>query len=134
MILPILGKVNEREVEWRCFSPHRGEHYDYAKYFVLDVLVIQYTKVKCVVLKITSGVQEYSLDCIQKLRRGKLDAALDVIRELFDQSRPLPNTTAVWSAAATAAGHYIGHVGSIHMYYKNLHVMEPIIQHCTSRM
>jgi hypothetical protein len=63
-----------------------------------------------VVLKITSGVREYSLDCIQKLRRGKLDAALDVIRELFDQSRPLPHTTAAWSAAATAAGHYVGHV------------------------
>ena len=61
-----------------------------------------------VVLKITGGIQEYSLDCIQKLRRGELDAALDVLRELFDQSRPHPNTTAAWSAAATAAGHYVG--------------------------
>ena len=59
-------------------------------------------------LKITSGIHEYSLDCVQKLRRNELDKALYVLRELFDQSRPLPNTTAAWSAAAAAAGHHVG--------------------------
>ena len=63
------------------------------KEFLYQSLVRQtplHEQTHSVVLKITSGVREYSLDCIQKLRRGKLDAALDVIRELFDQSRPLP--------------------------------------------
>ena len=59
-------------------------------------------------LKITSGIREYSLDRVQKMRGNELDDALQVLRELFDQHRPLPNTTAGWSAAAAAAGHHVG--------------------------
>ena len=42
------------------------------------------------------------MDCIQKLRRDELDSALDVLRMMFDQSQPPPNSTAAWSAAAVA--------------------------------
>ena len=63
-----------------------------------------------VVLQITGGVREYSMDCIQKLGRDELDSALDVLRMMFDQNQPPPNTTAAWSTAAAAAGHHIGHL------------------------
>ena len=53
-------------------------------------------------------MREDSLDCVQKLRRDELDSALEVPHMMFDQSEPLPTSTAAWSAAAAAAGHHIG--------------------------
>ena len=55
-------------------------------------------------------MREDSLDCVQKLRRDELDSALEVLHMMFDQSEPLPTSTAAWSAAAAAAGHHIGHL------------------------
>ena len=63
-----------------------------------------------VLLKITGGIREYSVDCVQKLQRDELDSALDVLRMTFDQNRPPPNTTAAWSTAAAAAGYHFGHL------------------------
>jgi hypothetical protein len=46
-----------------------------------------YDEVHGVLLKITSGIREYSLDCVQKMRGNELHKALQVLRELFDQSK-----------------------------------------------
>ena len=63
-----------------------------------------------VLLKFTSGVPEYSIDCVHKLVGNEIDKALQVLTELFDQTNPLPNTIAEWSANAAAQGHHVGFV------------------------
>ena len=57
-----------------------------------------------VLLKIVSGAKQYSHDCVQRLLRDELMAALEALEEAFGQVTPAAGTTAAWSTAAAATG------------------------------